>query len=276
VNGTVATLWGCAALGIAANAWLAARPSATKGDVTSVHADHDCLGTAAVAREHAPSNCERELVQCSDTADGCAALVAECRDEGVGLRELDERFADGRRDVGNEARVRELLAGGLEHLDDTTWSLTCRDAICEIVIEGDVDGASLAIETALRPLIQSASFVPRAAENDHAAGLAIYIEVHPRDRVFAMPLLEDLQRRFEASGALDECHRRHGDEGTFNIRVDLDPDDGPIVHVGGSVSVTPTGACLLERLDEELDRTEIPASHTGATRFLSYELPHHP
>jgi len=276
VNLTVATLWSCAALGLVANVWLAVRASPAESGVTSIEAGNDCAVAAALRHEQAAPSCDRELMQCSETADGCAALVAECRDEGVALRELDERFADGRRDVGNEARVQDLLAGALDEIDDTTWSLACRDAICEFLIAGDVDGASLAIETALRPIIQSASFVPRAADNDHAPGLTIYIEVQPLGRAFAMPLLEDLQRRFEASGALDDCHVRHGDDGTFNVRIDLDPDDGPIVHVGGSVSVTPTGTCLIERLYEALERTEIPASHTGATRFLPYVLPHVP
>ena len=63
MNGTVATLWGCAALGIVANAWLVARPSSTTSDVTSTQPDNDCLATAAVGREHAPPNCERELVR---------------------------------------------------------------------------------------------------------------------------------------------------------------------------------------------------------------------
>lgn len=266
-------LWGGAVVGVAANAWLVASSASRTETASAPYVEatrSECGSSEGRPAGDAQVGCERELLACAELFDGCSSVATQCADEAVTNAELHERFRVAGRSSVTEARIAPLLAIALGPIEGTTWQHECRGSICRIEIEGDSARAEAALQVELRPMIELGSFAAAATDTDESSHLVVHLELHPHERVDAMPLLIDLQQRFEGTDRFATCSP---DEGTFNVRIDLDEEDGGLTQYGGSLANTDAGRCLVARLEHELARTDIPAHHTGATRFLRYRFP---
>jgi hypothetical protein len=270
MSSTAWMLWGCAAAGVAANVWLSRHePGRKTPAMTSRAVIADCQGAHARG-PGVVGACERELLACTELSDGCRGFVAACNEEVSASAGLGQRFSAAARSQVAEARLTPLLDRALGEVEGVEWVLECRGAVCRIALDGETDEAAAVLQTELHHIIVQASFASEPSDQPERPELIAFLELHERDRVPAIPVLIDLQDRFEASGALLECAP---ESGTFNVRVDLPVDQDVIVHYGGSVTGTAAGRCLLNAFDRELARTVIPPHRTGATRFLRYRSP---
>lgn len=272
MSSTSWVLWGGALAGVAVNVWQSSSAGVEEtgaGPTSTAIVERECATTRASSEVRNSGGCERELLACAELAAGCGTLAAECGDELVERAELAERFGGADRSRTAEQRLTPMLVrafGGVEGVD---WSLACRDAICRVELHGDVGRAEEVLQIELRSVIAAASYETTRTDAQQR-GVVAFLELHPPERVDAMPLLLELQQRFEASAAFESCAPAVG---TFNLRVDLDPAEGTILQFGGSLATSAAGRCLAAAFEEELARTVIPEQHNGATRFLRYRFP---
>lgn len=270
------SLWALLVASSAVNGYLAL--TADRDPVTT-HADAraaDCPASVAEGRARLAIGCSHGLGTCSNFVEQCKALVAACEDTVEENLHPGPRFDRGTPDPASRERVAPLVAEALEPFPQLTSELECRSGICRVILEGEEANVPMdfALQKTMARITKAAAF---SGEPDPDGGppekLTAWFELQEPDRVNAMDLLVKLGHDFEESDALAACHAAHPESGRLVLRVDLHPDDAPIVHVGGGLGLTSAGRCLVERFHALLSALDIPARHTGATRFMVFELP---
>ncbi len=179
-----------------------------------------------------------------------------------------------------EKRVTTALDGlPLQH------NLECHGDTCQLELlwkDGEEPGDWMErLQTRdFRSDLRGLSFRASEPTHDPVTGEAlersrVMLRVDGVGTVQGIDILDELVRRFEASGVRERCAADNPDQGTLSLRLDVAMPDAPgiTLNVGGNLAATGAGRCLVRALRALADATELPPRVSGAVRYYDVRLP---